>query len=81
MEELDRTKEQKKKEWLNKIVNEQQASKKEQSKDIKPEDQEFEERDSQKSEVDLEEILLDEKKTTEIFNEIVKKDIKENIEQ
>lgn len=81
MEELDRTKEQKKKEWLNKIVNEQQASKKEQSKDIKPEDQEVEERDSQKSEVDLEEILLDEKKTTEIFNEIVKKDIKENIEQ
>lgn len=42
--------------------------------------QEVEEDDSQKM-VELEEILLDEKKTTEIFNEIVKKDIKENIEQ
>jgi hypothetical protein len=38
LEDLDRTKEQKKKEWLNKIVNEQQASQKEQQKNIKAEE-------------------------------------------
>lgn len=80
LEELEKTKQEKQKEWLDKVIKEQDASKLAQSEDASTTEQVADDDSSQKSEVDLEDILLDEKKVTEIQNTINQKDIIDKIE-
>ena len=64
LEELERTKQEKNAEWLAKVVKEQEASKQAQSENVTSTEV-ADDNSSQKSEVDLEDILLDEKKVLE----------------
>ena len=84
LEELEKTKQEKQAEWLAKVVKDQEASKLAQAEGATITEAEAAEvpddNSSQKSEVDLEDILLDEMKVTEVQNKINKQDIIEKIE-
>lgn len=82
-EELEKTKAQKNKEWLDKVVAEQEKSKAHQASENKEEvvvdDRTSEKSDSEKM-IELESIILDEKKYAETFKDITKKEITEAAE-
>lgn len=84
-EELEKTKEAKQREWLDKVIAEQAVSKTVQSSNLQASgDQPVEEvndSSSQHSEVALEDILLDEEKVTAAMKTISKQEITSRMEE
>jgi hypothetical protein len=79
-EELEKTKEAKQREWLDKVIAEQSSSKAHQSQTGQPSEDVVDDTSSQKSKLELEDILLDEEKVTAAMKTIANQEITERME-